>query len=132
MIDFKRMRWLINKLPKIRWSVELKAANATRITATITGMPRGGGGNRQENAYIALADATDAYHEALEELEAMRAELEPLVDALTDIDERAVMRMRYMKGYKPEEIAETIHRTDRSVYIYLKRAERKIMGFQNA
>ena len=58
MVDLQRMRFLIKKLPKIEWDVEKKMANATRITTSITGMPRGGdGANRQEEANIALADA---------------------------------------------------------------------------
>ena len=96
MIDFYRMRRLINMLPRIKWDIERKMANAERITSNITGMPRGENGNRQEDAYIILADVMDAYHETLEELEQMRTELKPYVDNLTNPHERAVMRMRYM------------------------------------
>lgn len=128
MIDFRRFRWLINKLQRIQWDVERKEAAATRITTNITGMPRGGGGNRQEEAYVILADVLDAYRESLAELDAMRAELKPFVDALTDPDERAVMRMRYMDGYAPSAIAAGIHLDERSVYRYLTRAERKVVS----
>ena len=131
MIDFQRMRRLINMLPQIQWDVERKMANAERITSNITGMPRGGNGNRQEDAYIILADVVDAYHETLEELEQMRAELKPYVDRLANPHERAVMRMRYMDGHRPEKIALAIDRDVRSVYRYLKRAEKQIAGGQN-
>jgi DNA-directed RNA polymerase specialized sigma24 family protein len=33
------------------------------------------------------------------------------------------MRLRYINGFSPEDIAEAIHRTDRSIYYYLSRAE---------
>lgn len=118
----------MDKLPRIEWDLERLEANATRTTANVTGMPRGGGGNRQEEANIALADATEAYREALEELEALRAQLRPIVDALTDINEKAIMRMRYLDGYYPKEIAAIIKRTNRSVYYSLERAERKVLS----
>lgn len=133
MVDLRRMRLLIKKLPKIEWDVEKKMANATRITTSITGMPRGGdGANRQEEANIALADAREAYRETLEELEQMRAELTPMIDSLEDINEKGTMRMRYIKGHRIDEIAETIDRDIRSVYRYLTSAEEKICEMQNS
>lgn len=129
MIDFIRMRYLIRKLPRLDWKVAQKQADATRVTSSITGMPRGGGGvNRSGDAIIALMAAKDAYREVFEELEAMRQELEPMIDQLEDPDEKAAMRMRYLHGLSPEEIARTIHRSDRIVYVYLKRAEKKIIS----
>jgi DNA-directed RNA polymerase specialized sigma24 family protein len=53
----------------------------------------------------------------------MQRELDPLIDNLDKPDDRAVMRLRYIECYSPEDIAEAIHRTDRSVYYYLSRAE---------
>lgn len=131
MIDFRRMRWLISKLQRVQWDVEQKTANATRITTNITGMPRGGGGNRQETALIILADVLDAYQDTRNELEAMRSELRPLLDALPDPDEKAIMRLRYMDGYSPEEIPAMVKLSRASVYAHIKRAERKIRGGQN-
>jgi len=128
--DFFRMRWLIRRLPKLQWDIARKQATATKVTTVITGMPRGGGENRQEDAMIMLAIARDAYREAIEELEAMREQLSPKIDRLEDPDEKAAMRMRYLHGLSPEEIAQTIHRTDRSVYVYLNRAERRIIRME--
>lgn len=132
MIDFRRMRWLIGKLQRVQWDVERKMANATRITSVITGMPRGGGGNRQEEANVILADVLDAYQDAAAELESMRTELKPLVDALPDPDEKAIMILRYFDGYSPEDIPEMVKLSRATVYAHLNRAERKIMYGQNA
>lgn len=131
MIDFRRMRWLISKLQRVQWDVERKMANATRITSVITGMPRGGSGNRQEEAYVILADVLDAYKDTMDELDTMRAELKPFIDALPDPDEKAIMILRYMDGYSPEEIPGMVKLSRASVYGHLKRAERKIRGGQN-
>jgi RNA polymerase sigma factor (sigma-70 family) len=128
MTDLHRMRQLMKRLPNILWEIEKKEANATRITASITGMPRGGGGkNREEDARIMLIAAKDSYREALEELESLRKELEPELAALEDENERAMMRMRYIHGYEPEKIAQTINYHPRTVYRRLKSAERKLM-----
>lgn len=126
MIDFVRMRKLMHDLPDIEWDLARLNANATRITSYITGMPRGGGGNRREDAAIALADATDVYRAALNELEAMRVELDPMIDMLDDINDRGVMRMRYIKGYRPEEIAVILEMSRRGVYYHLSHSERII------
>lgn len=127
MTDLRRMRQLMKRLPSILWEIEQKEANATRTTSNITGMPRGGGGlNKTEDARIALIAAKDSYRETMEELERLRKELEQSLLKLTDENERAMMRMRYIHGYKPEEIAEVISYHPRTVYRKLESAERKL------
>ena len=74
-----------------------------------------------------MADLTEAYEEVMKELSDMRAELEPLIASLDNADDRAVVRLRYIKGFSPEDIADAIHRTDRSIYYYLSRAEDELV-----
>ena len=69
----------------------------------------------------------DAYREILDELQRMRDALDPLIDTLDNADDRAVMRLRYIKGYSPEDIADAIYRTNRSIYYYLARAEKQLV-----
>jgi len=127
--DFLRMRYLMRRVPRLEWDMERKMSNAAKITTTITGMPRGNGNHSKvEDGAIILATVKDAYREVIAELEALRARLSPLIDMLEDPDEKAVMRMRYLNGLNPEQIALVICRSDRMVYIYLKRAERKIIS----
>ena len=57
----------------------------------------------------------------------MKEALDPLISDLDNADDRAVMRLRYIKGFSPEDIAEAIHRTDRSIYYYLSRAEDQLV-----
>ena len=124
MINLYRMRKLIRDTVKLQWKVEQERAKATKITAAMTGMPRGSDNHsRVEDGAIKIADVTDAYREVVTELEAMRSELDPLISTLENADDRAVMRLRYIKGFSSEDIAEAIHRTDRSIYYYLGRAE---------
>lgn len=124
MIYLYRMRQLIRQTVKVEWRIEQEQARATKITTTITGMPRGGSQHDQvQDGAIRIAELKEAYREILSELEQMRTELDTLISQMVDADDRAVMRLRYIKGWSPEDIAEAIHRTDRSVYYYLSRAE---------
>ena len=124
MIYLYRMRQLIRQTVKVEWRIEQEQARATKATTIITGMPRGGGQRDQvQEGAIKITELKEAYREIISELEQMRAELDPLISRMVDADDRAVMRLRYIKGFSPEDIAEAIHRTDRSVYYYLSRAE---------
>ena len=53
MVNLYRMRLLMRYTIKVRWKVEQEMARATKITATLTGMPRGGAGHDQ------VADGAD-------------------------------------------------------------------------
>ena len=124
MVNLYQMRQLMRQTLKVQWKIEQEEAKATKITTVITGMPHGGGGHDQvADGAINITEIKAAYREVLGELERMRNELDPLIDDLDNPDDRAVMRLRYIKGFSPEDIAEAIHRTDRSIYNYLSRAE---------
>ena len=128
MINLYRMRGLIRDTVKLQWRIEREQAKATKITTTLTGMPRASGNHSKvEDGAIRMADLTDAYNEVMTELKKMREELEPLIGSLDRADDRAVMRLRYIKGFSPEDIADAIHRTDRSIYYYLERAENELV-----
>ena len=127
MVNLYRMRQEMRKTLKVQWKIEQEEAKATKTTTVITGMPHGGGGHDQvADGVINILDIKAAYREVLESLERMRKELDPLIDSLDNPDDRAVMRLRYIKGFSPEDIAEAIHRTDRSIYYYLSRAEEQL------
>ena len=55
---------------------------------------------------IQIDEVKRAYRETLGELEQMKRELDPLIDELENPDDRAVMRLRYIECYSPEDIAE--------------------------
>ena len=97
------------KTVSILWQIEQEQAKATKVTTVITGMPRGGGQHDQvSSGAIKLAELKEVYSELISELETMRNELAPLIDTLDNIELRAAMRLRYLKGYKPEQIADAI------------------------
>ena len=131
MVDLKRMRVLMQRMPSILWEIEKKEANATRITSPITGMIySSNGSNRQEEANIMLISVRDAYHEAVEELESLREQLKPMLPRLEDDTERAIIRLRYIYGYAPQEIATAISYHPRTVLRKLSSAETKLMQME--
>lgn len=127
MVDLRRMRFLQNRLPMARFKVERAMSKATKCTATLTGMPRGGGaGNQVETGAELLDTAKAAYKAIQDELEVMREELAPVIAGLEKPLERTVMHMRYIEGRSVREIAFGIAYSEPHVFEVLRHVERKL------
>ena len=127
MVNLRRMRFLMNRLPMARFRVEKAMAKATKCTATLTGMPRGGGAGSQIESGMELLDAAKAAYQAIQdELDAMREELAPMIAKLDKPLERTVMHMRYMEGRSVREIAYGIAYSEPHVFEVLRHVERKM------
>ena len=128
MVNLSRMRVLIAYEQRLQFDRLKKFAKATKITTTITGMPRGSGtGNQVEDGAIAMMEVEYAYHEVIAELMAMRAELEELLPELDNPDDLAVMRLRYVSGFRLKDIPEAAAMSERAMYYHLSGAERKLI-----
>lgn len=128
MVNLNRMRTLIVYEQRLRFDRLKKLSKATKITTTITGMPHGSGtGNKVEEGAIALAEVEDAYREVIAELKAMREELSELLSALDNPDDIGVMRLRYMDGWKLQDIPDAVCISERAMYYHLAGAERKLV-----
>lgn len=126
-INLFRMRQLMRQIPRKLWQIEQERARATKITTVMTGMPRASGNHSQvEDGAIKLSELEEAYADALSELCEMRQMLEPLIDTLEDTRLSATMRLRYIKGYSQDEIAESIYVATRTVRRYLYQAEKEL------
>ena len=127
MVNLSRMRTLIAYEQRLRFDRLKKLAKATKITTTITGMPRGSGtGNKIQDGAIELAEVEDAYREVLTELRSMREELEQLLPALDNPDDIGIMRLRYVDGKRLQDIPEAVCLSERAMYYHLSGAERKL------
>lgn len=127
MIDLRRMRFLINRLPMARFRIDQAAAQATRCTAMLTGMPRGGGNASQVERGAELLEAAREAHAAISaELYGMRQELLPLLETLDDPLAKTAMRMRYIDGCSVREIAYRISYSEQHIFRVLKNAEERI------
>lgn len=128
MVNLSRMRTLIAYEQRLRFDRLKKLAKATKITTTITGMPRGSGtGNKIQDGAIELAEIEDAYREVLTELRSMREELEQLLPALDNPDDIGIMRLRYVDGKRLQDIPEAVCLSERAMYYHLSGAERKLV-----
>ena len=129
MVNLSRMRMLIGYERRIQFKYQRKLANATRITAQLTGMPRGSGNHSQvETGAIELAEVEEAYREVLDELKAMRAELEQLLPSLDNPDDIGIMRLRYMDGWPVNQIPAAVSLSERAMFYHLAGAERKLVS----
>lgn len=72
-------------------------------------------------------EACARYQEIVDELDRMADELRPMVEGLTDPDERTAMRLRYLERYRVEAIANGMAYCERHTFRILKRAEEKVM-----
>lgn len=127
MINLRRMRFLMNRLPMARFKVERAMSKAAKCTANLTGMPRSGGmGNQVEDGAELLDTAKAAYKAIQDELEAMRDELAPVIAGLEKPLERTVMHMRYIEGRSVREIAYGIAYSEPHIFEVLRHVERKL------
>lgn len=127
MVNLRRMRFLMNRLPMARFRVERAMSKAAKCTATLTGMPRGGGtGNQVEDGVELLETARAAYKAMQDEVEHMREDLAPVIAGLEKPLERTVMHMRYIEGRSVREIAYGIAYSEPHVFEVLRHAERKL------
>lgn len=128
MVNLSRMRLLIGYERRLQLRYQKKLASATKITTQLTGMPRGSGNHSQvEAGAIELSEVEDAYREVITELQAMRTELEGMLQSLDNPDDIGIMRLRYITGRNPEEIYEEVNLSRRAMFYHLSGAERKLM-----
>ncbi len=125
--DFRRMRFLINRLPMAQFRVMKAKSQAVRITPVLTGMPHAGGvSSPVENGYLLMEAAKDALDNIERELTALRQELAPHIETLTDPLEEQAMRMRYMEGRSVREIAYSLNYSERRIFQVISIAERRV------
>ena len=127
MLDLRRMRFLINRLPAARFRVDKAMARATKTTTVLTGMPRGSGtGDQTADGAIMLQLARDALDRIETELAEMRAVLGPMIEQIENPLQKSAMRLRYMDGMSVREIAYSLNYSEQHIFRILQRAEESI------
>ena len=126
-MNYTAIRDLARQEERLRWAVERQRAKCTRITPTISGMPRASGnGQRMEEDVIRLTILKENWEAVRQELDSMRAELRPWIRKLKDGTQRTAMTMRYIENRRIGEIAETMAYSESQVFRILRRAEEEI------
>ena len=127
MVILSELLNTIKAAEHINQAIQRAESLATRTTAIIDGMPRSKKARSiVENGAVTLVELKEQRAAALDKVQEMRAELEEMVTALPDLDQRAIMRLRYIYGHKPEHIAPAIGFTARSVYRYIDMAKTEL------
>ena len=83
---------------------------AERVTADLSGMPRGGGGgpNRIESAVEHIDELQRQLEEQVKTCIARRAEVEAVIKDVPNLRQQEILRMVYLNGYAwPEIVART-------------------------
>lgn len=126
-IDFRRMRFLINRLPMARFRLMCARSQATRITAVISDMPHGTEvSSPVERGYTIVEAAQEALEKISAELQEMRCQLSGKLATLQDPLEITAMQMRYMDGFSVREIAFSLNYSERRIFQVLSCAENRV------
>lgn len=126
-VDFRRMRFLTNRLPMARFRLLKARSQATRITPVLSDMPHGTDvSSPVERGFMIIEAAQDAVYIVETELQSMRETLGRYMDVLTDPLEITAVQMRYMDGRSAREIAYSLNYSERHIFRVLECAERKI------
>lgn len=107
--------------PAIRYAQkcfrELDEARTVGIRSPrLDGMPRGGGGWGLEQQISRIDALERRAYQAREKALALAEEIEGMIDALQDHDQKAVLRLRYMRGYHWGKIATEMGFTESGLY----------------
>ena len=127
MVNLSEMSRIIKSADKVLEAIDRAEELATRTTRHIDGIPRAGRrSSLVEIGAVKAADLEEAYEETVQKVQAMRSELAVMIESLPNIDDRAIMRLRYIKGYTPERIAEGVFRSERSVFYRIQKAKEQL------
>ena len=91
-------QWL--KEQKVRWS-EI----ASRITPSMTGMPKGRAGNKIQTAAVHIADLTDQIDKNTLKIIEKLEEISDVISSVPDAQQRKILRQHYIEGMRIGEIA---------------------------
>lgn len=128
MVNLSELSRNVQRAAGILEEIEQARMRATRTTSTLDGMPHTQKTrSKVEGAAVAIAYLEEKYADLLEEIRQAREELADMITALADPDQQAVLRLRYIKGYRPETIAAGINLCVRSVFTKLDQGKAELM-----
>ncbi len=94
--------------------LEQLRSQAERITPILSAAPSGGGSGQQMQVIVErIEDIRSQLTKRIEQGLVVRTEIETVIDQLTDAQEFAILRRRYLLGQRWEQIAQEMH-LDRS------------------
>lgn len=127
MIDFRKFRAAIDRKNAAAFVLERTKAKATKITTTVTGMPRGSSvGKQVEDGAIRIMEAEKALEARKIELATFKDQLVDELQRVKDERQKHFISLRYLEEMSVPKIAIKESYSESTVYEELKKAERRI------
>lgn len=124
MIDFVQFRKAIDRKNAAAFTLEKVKSRAERITASISGMPRGSSTGKQvEDGAIQIMEAEEALEERKKELAEYQTALAIQIHRVTDERQVQFLEWRYIEERSVPNIAIKASYSESTVYEELKKAE---------
>ncbi len=126
-----RLRTLNKKIPAQLFKIEVAKSNAEPKSPVIDGMPHEMGGfhSKTESGAIRLQELQDMYIELLAERQQLVERLDKAVEQMKEPEERAILRMRYIRAMSIEDIGDVLYRCERQIRRYLRKAEEHVIEY---
>ena len=108
------------EIKRLQHKVAQLEAQATKTTNVLTGMPRGGGSDR-DKVLATLADLTSDYCRRIAEAEKRERDVDLFIQSIPSRDSRLILRLRYIEGFGWRKVLTAlgkygIHITERQMF----------------
>ena len=122
-----RYREILAEEKDIREEITYWESRAQKVTASWSAVPGGGkGSDKVQTGAIKVAELRDSLMGKIEELAAVRAEIERAIGTVQDDTQRRLLRLRYIKGMNWEKVAIEMNYTYQWVWELHGRALKKM------
>ena len=127
-ISFCQMRWMMRTTDYLKHRISNERDGTIRISACVSRIPKDRRNHSQiEESVIEIVDMENECRELETRLKEMQDILDSLIGGLDNPNDRVLLRLRYMKCFRPEDIAGISHHTINFIYHALGRAERALI-----
>lgn len=122
-----RYREILEEEKDIREEISYWESKAQKVTASWSDVPSGGkGSDKVQTGAIKIAELRESLMDKINQLAAVRIEIERAISTVQDDTQRRLLRLRYIKGMTWEQIAVEMHYTYQWVCELHGRALRKV------
>ena len=101
---------ILSEEKDIREEIAYWESNAQKVTASWSAVPSGGkGSDKVQTGAIKVAELRESLMDKINQLAAVRIEIERAIGTVQDDTQRRLLRLRYIKGMTLQQIAVEMH-----------------------